>query len=246
MAAVATAGASLPETPRLRQLTVGDGLPSNVVHALAGDRSGYLWIGTGDGLARHDGVGFRVWRREDGLPANDVLDLYVDAGDRLWVATTGGLVVLDREQGRFHRMDAADPETAGDNIIWSVTGTADGAVWFGTGGSGLFRIGPDGQMQRFMPDPDDPRSLPSASVPLLATTDDGTLWAGTRGGLARWTGEGFETVPAVAVEDQQFVNAMLRQRVDDVLNHLSECAGLDVHRHAASPLLVLCFTLLRD
>ena len=200
MAALATARASLPETPRLRQLTVGDGLPSNVVHALAGDRSGYLWVGTGDGLARYDGVEFRVWRREDGLPANDVLDLHVDADDRLWVATTAGLVILDREHGRFQRMDAVDPETAGDSIIWSVAGTDDGAVWFGTGGSGLVRIGPDGQRQRFMPDPDDPRSLPSASVPLLVTTDDGTLWAGTRGGLARWTGEGFETVSGLPAD----------------------------------------------
>ena len=198
--AAATARASLPETPRLRQMTVADGLPSNAVHALAEDRSGYLWIGTGDGLARYDGVGFRIWRREEGLPANHVLGLHVDAGDRLWVATTGGLVVLDREHGRFERMDAVDPDTAGDSIIWSVAGTGDGAVWFGTGGSGLFRIDPDGRMQRFMPDPDDPHSLPSASVPLLAVTGDGTLWAGTRGGLARWTGEGFETVAGLPAD----------------------------------------------
>ena len=198
--AAATARASLPETPRLRQITVGDGLPSNAVHALAGDRSGYLWIGTGDGLARYDGVEFRIWRREDGLPANDVLALHVDASDRLWVATTSGLVVLDREHGRFQRVDGAGPGTAGDGIIWSVAGTGDGAVWFGTGGSGLVRIDPDGQVRRFMPDPDDPRSLPSASVPLLATTDDGTLWAGTRGGLARWTGDGFETVPGLPAD----------------------------------------------
>src|SRR5690606_16915055 len=195
----APAWARLPETPRLRQLTVADGLPAHVIHALAGDRSGYLWIGTADGLARYAGVGFRVWREEDGLPANAVSGLYVDADDRLWVATTAGLVLLDREHGRFHRMDD-DPESGEDRVIWSVTGTGDGSVWFGTGGSGLYRIGPDGRRQRFMPDADDPRSLPSASVALLATDHAGTLWAGTRGGLARWTGDGFETVPGLEDE----------------------------------------------
>lgn len=199
--AAATARASLPETPRLRQLTVGDGLPSNVIHAIAGDRSGYLWIGTDDGLARYDGVGFRVWRREDGLPANQVSALHVDAHDRLWVATTAGLVLMDREQGRFRRMDAPGPEEASEErIVWSLAGTGDGAVWFGTAGSGLFRIGADGRTRSFMPDPADPHSLPSPSVPLLATGPDGTLWVGTRGGLARWNGDGFETVPGLSAD----------------------------------------------
>src|SRR5690554_1003345 len=165
--AAATARASLPETPRLRQLTVADGLLSNMVRALAEDRSGYLWIGTGDGLARYDGVGFRVWRREDGLPANVVTDLHVDADDRLWVATTGGLAVLDREYGRFHRRDSADSGAAEDQVVWSVSGTGDGSIWFGTASTGLVRIHPDGRLERFMPDPGDPRSLPSAGVPLL-------------------------------------------------------------------------------
>src|SRR5687768_15794573 len=59
----------VPETPRFRLLGVGDGLPSSKVNALARDRAGYLWIATADGLARHDGVGFRTWRHEPGNPS---------------------------------------------------------------------------------------------------------------------------------------------------------------------------------
>ena len=194
MATAATARAGLPETPRLRQLTVGDGLPSNMVHALAEDRSGHLWIGTGDGLARFDGVGFRVWRREDGLPANEIADLYVDADDRLWIGTTGGMAMLDRERAGFRIYDAASVPGIGSDLVWNVAGTDDGAVWFGTANAGLHRIGPDGGVRRFMPDPGDPRSLPAAGVPLLETGPDGTLWVGTRGGVARWTGEDFDPV----------------------------------------------------
>ena len=194
MATAAAAQAGLPETPRLRQVTVGEGLPSNVVHALAEDRSGHLWIGTGDGLARYDGVGFRVWREEDGLPTNEITDLYVDADDRLWIATTNGLAMLDRERADFRLHDTASAPEMGSNVIWNLAGTGDGSVWFGTANAGLYRISPDGSMQRFMPDPDDPRSLPSAGVPLLETGEDGTLWVGTRGGVARWTGEDFQPV----------------------------------------------------
>src|SRR5690606_7703837 len=124
----APAWARLPETPRLRQLTVADGLPSNVIHALAGDRSGYLWIGTADGLARYDGVGFRVWRKEDGLPANAVSALHVDADDRLWIATTAGLVLLDREHRRLRPV----PDRPG---------RAPAAIHAGPGGSAQPAVG---------------------------------------------------------------------------------------------------------
>src|SRR5687768_12277643 len=65
LAGMATgAHAGLPETPRPRQLSVADGLPSNRINGIAEDRSGYLWIATSDGLSRYDGVDFRTWRVE--------------------------------------------------------------------------------------------------------------------------------------------------------------------------------------
>ena len=193
-------GASPADNPRLHQLTVGDGLPSNRVEALAEDRGGHLWIGTRDGLARYDGVGFRLWRKEDGLPDNEVADLHVDGQDRVWVATSGGLAVLDRARNGFRLYTTDTVAALESNIIWSVTGTPDGAIWFGTATSGLYRIDPGGRMQRFLPDADDPRSLPSAAIPLLVTAEDGTLWIGTRNGLVRWTGRDFEPVRGVPPE----------------------------------------------
>jgi ligand-binding sensor domain-containing protein len=37
------------------------GLPQNAVNAIAQTRDGYLWLGTHDGLARFDGVRFKVF-----------------------------------------------------------------------------------------------------------------------------------------------------------------------------------------
>ena len=80
LAFVSDACAGLPETPRPRQFTVADGLPSNRINAIAQDRAGYLWIATSDGLARFDGVAFRVWRAEQGLRDNFVWSVEMPTG----------------------------------------------------------------------------------------------------------------------------------------------------------------------
>src|SRR5690606_3165176 len=86
--------AAVPEMPRFRVLGPGDGLPSTTVPAIARDQEGYLWVATWDGLARYDGVGFRVWQHDPrdpaSLPGNLIQALYVDGRNRIWVATEGG------------------------------------------------------------------------------------------------------------------------------------------------------------
>ena len=41
-----------------RIITTHDGLPSNLVHDMAQDSEGYLWLGTANGLCRYDGYSF--------------------------------------------------------------------------------------------------------------------------------------------------------------------------------------------
>ncbi|AXK71371.1 response regulator [Lysobacter sp. TY2-98] len=182
--------AGLPETPRPRQYTVADGLPSNRINGIAQDRSGYLWIATSDGLARFDGVGFRIWRVEQGLHDNFVWTVHVDAGDRVWIGTrTAGLAVLDAAREHFTWYDRATPNVGGVEV-WSIASTRDGSLWFGTADAGLHRLR-GGRVERFMPVPGDVRSLPAPDIRRLLVTHDGTLWIATAGGVAHWSGQDF-------------------------------------------------------
>jgi signal transduction histidine kinase/CheY-like chemotaxis protein len=187
--------------PQPRQFSVFDGLPSNRVNAIAEDAQGYLWIGTRDGLARYDGVGFRIWRVGDGLRDNFVWTLHVDAGDRLWIGTrNGGLAMLDAARGGFRHYDRASHPELGSNNIWMLASTPDGALWIGTADAGLVRMAPDGSLRRFVPDPGDARSLPSLGITGLRVDREGRLWIATRdNGLARWTGRDFERIAAPLV-----------------------------------------------
>ena len=176
----ACALAAVPERPRLRIVGAGQGLPSTAIKALARDRDGYLWVATADGLARHDGVGMRLWRHQPGdprgLPGNNVQALLVDARDRVWVATEGGgISVLDAQrQGFVHYRKATHPQLGSDDI-WAFAQHA-GSVWFGAYDGGLHRIGDDGTIHRYAAASD---GLPSDTVLALAVDAGGALWIGT-------------------------------------------------------------------
>lgn len=197
--------AALPEAPRLRSFGVADGLPSLVVHAVAQDSEGYLWVATGDGLARYDGVGFKVWRHAPGdpasLPGNVVQALHVDRHDRVWVGTEGGgLSLYDRRHDGFRHYRRDSHPAIGSDDVWAIASTADDAIWFGTFGGGLHRMDVNGDIARFVHDADAPASLPADTVLALLVTPEGELWAGTTAGAARWTGDGFDVVPASALD----------------------------------------------
>lgn len=189
-ACLGAARATVPETPRFRLLGVAEGLPSSSVTAIARDRAGYLWVATIDGLARYDGVGFRVWRHVPGdargLPGNIVQALHVDAQDQVWVATEfGGLSVLDASRAGFRHYRQAMHPLIGSDDTWAIA-SGGGALWFGTGGGGLHRLDRHGRITRWTAEAD---GLPSDTVLALAFDAAGVLWIGTDAGLARVEGE---------------------------------------------------------
>ena len=69
--------------------TVDEGLPQNYLLGLAQDSTGFIWIGTKDGLAKYDGYHFTIFRQgKDSLhtpAANSITNLYTDHHGYLWI-----------------------------------------------------------------------------------------------------------------------------------------------------------------
>src|SRR4051794_35471124 len=77
-------------TYRVNRWTAENGLPQNSVKALAQTPDGYLWIGTLNGLARFDGIRFKIYDQGNTpeMTHDTVNALAVDAEDgSLWVGT---------------------------------------------------------------------------------------------------------------------------------------------------------------
>ena len=190
------------DVPRPRQVSVADGLPSNHVNDMVEDAQGFLWIATSDGLARYDGTGFQVWQIEDGLSDGFLWALDIDSQGRIWLGTAlAGLMRYDPRTGSFATATEAGVPAVEGEQVWTVRVDVDDSVWFGTASSGLYRRHVDGRVEHFMPVPGDARSLPSGSVSAIEIAPDGTVWIGTRNGVARWTGRDFEPLAPALMPD---------------------------------------------
>ena len=193
--------ASLPEVsllaePRFETVGIDAPVPLNVISAVAQDRAGFLWIGTGAGLVRFDGYHFR----QPGAPIENgvrsarslgfIRALLVARDGRLWIGTEAdGLAAYDpqTEKLSLFRSDANPqlPRSAvSAGTIRALAEDRDGQLWIGTIGHGLDRYDPvEGRFQHFRQGL--PGGLPDDRVQSLAIDGDGALWVGTWKGLAR-------------------------------------------------------------
>lgn len=162
------------------------GLPQNTVHSIAQTADGYVWVATEEGLARFDGLGFKIFDRQNtpALKSNDVRALLAagKAGD-LWVCTAAGVARLSG--GGWRTFTTADG-LAGDDVASAYEDRA-GAVWFATS-AGLSRYA-DGKFTNFTKKD----GLEGGGVLAVAEDAEGNLWVGTDEGLSRFSRGAFTT-----------------------------------------------------
>jgi signal transduction histidine kinase/streptogramin lyase/ActR/RegA family two-component response regulator len=195
-AGVAAAGPP-PAPPQFVMTGVADGLPSSTVYRLAQDRDGFIWIGTYDGLARYDGVSFRVFRNDPAEPrsigGNNVTSLLIDSKGRLWCGGDGsGLNRLEPDGEHFTRWKhvANDRTTLGYDDVWALAEDTNGTIWAGTYLGGLNGLQADGSFLHVDHDADKPESLRSSNILSLRADKGGRLWIGTDAGLDVREGDG--------------------------------------------------------
>ena len=91
---------AIPDEFLIQRWDTASGLPHNTVRAIAQSPSGYLWLGTENGLARFDGVHFENFGRENTTVLQDpnVQFLQTDSSGTLWVGTGNRLYAWDGRQ----------------------------------------------------------------------------------------------------------------------------------------------------
>jgi signal transduction histidine kinase/ligand-binding sensor domain-containing protein len=108
--------------------TTEQGLPGDTVRAITQTRDGYLWVATQAGLARFDGVRFKVFGKQN-EPAfrTDECNVLLEGSDgSLWVGTIGGGLMRYRD-GRFETYGRA--EGLPTDVINGLYEDREGRLW---------------------------------------------------------------------------------------------------------------------
>src|SRR5260370_5644639 len=99
---------------RFQKFERADGIPSGWIHALFGDRSGRLWVGSADGgLGRVDDpaaerLKFITYTTAQGLFSTTIRCITADWWGRIYVGAGRGVDRLDPVRGRFRHYATAD------------------------------------------------------------------------------------------------------------------------------------------
>ena len=162
--------------------SVENGLPQISVLTITQDSTGYIWLGTQNGIARFDGVRFNVYdRRTTGVDTTMATVSYTDRSGQPWFGTGHGVLRLNH--GKFELLRAGN----GNAAVQGITETADGSMLFATS-LGVMRL------------------RDSALVPAMLEgertcsllRDGETLWVGQTGALARIDAAGISRFPLPA------------------------------------------------
>ncbi|WP_119717987.1 sensor histidine kinase [Cognatilysobacter tabacisoli] len=203
-----------PATDRFRKVALGKG--GEFVMALLRDRRGRLWVGTfGGGLFRSDdGSRFvRVDRSADGAPVpTDVFTLEQDVRGQVWVGTRGGLYRVGADGATLHAA-AFEPVATTQTLVnvTEIEPTADGGLWLGTFGVGLYRVDAAQRRIEYVPLGVEGPGGQHVDQGALALDAHGGLFVGTFGAgllkardaalsIRRWREEG-ESGSGLASED---------------------------------------------
>lgn len=156
-----------------------DGLPSDRVRSVVQTRDGFVWVATFNGLARFDGVSFRVFNDVNTpmLKNRLVRRLHEDAAGRLWVGLDTGELVWRDEEG-FHAL--AMPKDWITSPIARMAHTTNGT---------LLVLNQDGQLLWVTNSPKGTPTLAPARPlysELLVDAEDQVWLVRWGGGMRRW------------------------------------------------------------
>ena len=101
---------------------------TTAVSRLYQDRTGFLWVGTANGLFRFDGKQFQRYGTAEGLPSLAVRYLHQSNDGTLWVITSGGLASY--RHYRFQLVRTSDAEE--QEGLSDLDSDGQGRLWIGS------------------------------------------------------------------------------------------------------------------
>ena len=128
-----------PDDLIFKHLTKRSGLPVEGISCLAQDSSGFIWMGSYEGLFRYDGFNFKEYHYDPGnnnsIPGNAITKIYVTRKGLLWIATLeGGIACLDRDGKVIRIINSSNTPlfTKESDFVNDIKEDKSGNIWCAT------------------------------------------------------------------------------------------------------------------
>ena len=132
--------------PIFKNIDRSSGLPADEVLSVAQDSTGFMWLGTKEGLYRYDGFTYKGFFNVPGdphtIPGNNISHIYIDSKGLLWiVADRGGIAIMTSEGRVLQVFSSATNSRFGAKLDYPVDIKEDknGSFWC-TALDGLFKL----------------------------------------------------------------------------------------------------------
>lgn len=174
------------QNPYIHQIwRTEDGLQNPVIRAITQSDTGYLWLGTDDGLMHFDGVQFKfIEQKQTESPVQRWLIAMAKTQDgSIWSSSVnGGLTQVHNDTVRHYSTQHGLPH----DYVLSLLEDSRKNLWVGTA-AGVAKM----ESGRFVPMQPQPGLIVEA-VRALAEDKSGKVWIGTAKGLSSFDGEKFQ------------------------------------------------------
>jgi len=162
---------------RFEHLGTDQGFPQSVMTDIKQDKTGFLWIGTRDGVYRYDGYEFRPFSH----PINDkrffknqeINSICVRSDSSVWIAAANGLFYFDAARERLVQFNFASNEdkSFADEGVSSLYEDGNKNLWFVTGEGELLCTGANNKRPSIFFKKDD--------IENVFVDHTGIIWLGT-------------------------------------------------------------------
>lgn len=188
------------QTYPIQTFSIEEGLSESVVYGIVQDEKGYIWLGTGYGLNKFDGISFQNYFESEGLNSSRIRSLYKAKDGTIWIGSEAGVNYLKADS--IYSQPALNPLQ--NSTVISIFEDEAGDLWFGTDGNGVWQYSSSELLTQYSTS----NGLVGNKVRAITETPTGELWFGTSEGIT-------------VLRDGNFVNystenGLRDQRIQDI------------------------------
>jgi ligand-binding sensor domain-containing protein/serine phosphatase RsbU (regulator of sigma subunit) len=118
-----------------KHFNVESGLPQSFIYSISQDTQGYLWVGTGNGLARFNGFAFETFTTDDSL-SEDFVTCSLVTGDKIWFGYMNGKLT-SYDGSNFKTVNSPFPS---QSPITGIVKNTDGSLWVSSYSEGIVKV----------------------------------------------------------------------------------------------------------